>query len=889
MRRALARSQLLPSLGLARSGSPAARVALWSGTFAAAILGLLSAGRMSAPTINCEGLQTVPPKNNNNDRIEFEESIVQRPIVVEMESSFLDYAMSVIVSRALPDARDGLKPIHRRILWAMLDGGYTSDKGTSKAVGVVADVMKFYHPHGDQAVYDSLVRLAQDWSLRYPLVHPQGNFGSIDGDPPAAMRYTECRLRPLGEYLLEDIKKETVDWTPNFDGNKLEPTLITAPLPNLLMNGSEGIAVGMATRIPPHNLRELTSATLALMDNKDISIEELVQLVPGPDFPTAGMLLGNAGAVEAYKTGKGSVTLRGRAEIEEDDKGRLRIVVTEIPYQVNKSTLIEKIAQLALAKRLDNVRDVRDESDKSGIRIVVELGPQAQPQMILNNLYKQTQLQINYSLNMLALRDGVPRLMGLKELLQIFIDHRRDVVTRRSIFEKRKAEERAHILEGLLIAQANIEEVVRLIRASKDTAAAKAGLIEKFALSEAQAQAILDMRLSQLTSLEIGKIEDELKALQKRIAELEAILASPKKLDGVIRSELEEATAKYGDERRTTIAHAVGDDGSFAEEDLIRREDVVVSLTRAGYIKRIPASTYRAQGRGGKGLIGQKTKAEDVVHHLIHTNTHDTLLCFTNRGAVYSVKVYRIPQYDRAAKGQPVVNLLSLQPNEQITSIVCVTNFDHPYLFMCTQLGTVKRCALKEFAQLRVTGKRAINLGEGDQLDFVIPTTGTDQVLITTARGMAVKFDEEQVRVMGVAAAGVRGVNLQGKDDRVVGLTCASDDEDLLVVGENGVGKRSKVELFRKTARGAKGVIAIKVGEKTGAVVGAKKVVDSDELLIITTSGMIIRTQVAQIRGMGRATQGVKLMNLRESDAVSDIEVISASDQEEGLFDGDEG
>ncbi|MDQ3023752.1 MAG: DNA gyrase subunit A, partial [bacterium] len=438
-------------------------------------------------------------KNNNNDRIEFEEHIVQRPIIVEMESSFLDYAMSVIVSRALPDARDGLKPIHRRILWAMLDGGYTSDKGTSKAVGVVADVMKFYHPHGDQAVYDSLVRLAQDWSLRYPLVHPQGNFGSIDGDPPAAMRYTECKLRPIGEHLLEDIKKETVDWIPNFDGNKMEPTLIPAALPNLLMNGSEGIAVGMATRIPPHNLRELTAATFALMDNPEVTIEELVRLVPGPDFPTSGMLLGNSGAVEAYKTGKGSVTLRGRAEIEEDDKGRMRIVITEIPYQVNKSTLIEKIAHLAIEKRLDNVRDVRDESDgKTGIRIVVELGPQAQPQMVLNNLYKLTQLQINYSMNMLALRDGVPRLMGLREMLSIFIEHRRNVVTRRSIFEKRKAEERAHILEGLLIALDNIDAVVKLIRESKDTAAAKAGLISKFALSEVQAQAILDMRLSQL-------------------------------------------------------------------------------------------------------------------------------------------------------------------------------------------------------------------------------------------------------------------------------------------------------------------------------------------------------------------------------------------------------
>lgn len=809
----------------------------------------------------------------NNDRIEFEENVVQRHVVDEMEESFLDYAMSVIVSRAIPDARDGFKPIHRRILWAMFDSGVTADKATIKCAKIVGEVLGNYHPHGELAIYDSLVRMGQEWSLRYPLIVPQGNFGSIDGDPPAATRYTEAKLSQLAEYLLSDVKKETVDWVPTFDPARLEPTVLPAGLPNLLMNGSEGIAVGMATRIPPHNLRELTRAVGMLMENPAIELDELIGVVPGPDFPTRGVLLGNHGAIEAYKSGRGTVMLRGRAEIEEDDRGRLRIVVSEIPYQVNKSALIEKIAQLAQQKKLDNIRDIRDESDRTGIRIMIELQREAQPNIVLNNLYKQTQLQINYSMNMLALRDGVPRLLNLKEFLVCFLEHRREVVRRRSVFEKRKAEERAHILDGLKIALDNIDEVVRIIKQSADPAFAKVELINRFGLSDVQSQAILDMKLSQLTNLEAGKILAELAELKKRIAELDEILGDPRKLDAVISKEMAEAAAKFGDERRTTIA-MVADDGTFSEEELIRREDVVVTLTRDGYIKRVPASTYRAQGRGGKGMIGQKTKAADVVHHVIHTNTHDTLLCFTDRGVVHGIKVHRIPAYDRAAKGLPVINLLNLMPGEGITALIQVADFSHHFLFMCTVQGTVKRVELSEFAQLRSTGKRAISLNDDDTLGFVVPTTGEDQIVITTQAGYAVKFDESQVRAMGTGAAGVRGVTLLGDGDRVIGLDIATDEEELLVVGEHGYGKRSKVGLFRKTARGAKGVIAMKVTEKSGPLVSAVKVMDDDELLIITREGMILRIEVHHISLMGRATQGVRLINLRENDAVSSIEVI---------------
>ena len=827
-----------------------------------------------------------------NDRFEFDENIQPRRIVEEMEESFLDYSMSVIVSRALPDARDGLKPIHRRILWAMQDAGYTADKATTKSVKIVGEVMGNYHPHGDGALYEGLVRMGQEWSLRYPLITPQGNFGSIDGDPPAAMRYTEAKMSNLGAYLLKDVKKDTVDWVPTFDPGRMEPTVLPAGVPNLLMNGSEGIAVGMATRIPPHNLRELTAAIKLLIAQPDIDIERLIDEVQGPDFPTGGLLLGNAGAKEAYRTGRGSVMIRGRAEIEEDDKGRNNIVITEIPYQVNKSTLIQKIALLVHNKKIQNVRDIRDESDRSGIRIVVELGKDAQANVILNNLYKNTQLQTSYSMIMLALRDGVPRLLTLKDFLAVFIKHRREVILRRSQFDRQKAEERAHILEGLKIALDNIDEVVKIIRESKDPEFARTELMNRFKLSEVQAQAILDMRLAQLTNLEENKILDELKKLYALIKELTEIIENPARLDEVLIEELDEATNKFGDERRTVVGR-MAEDGSFNEEDLIRREDVVVTVTRGGYIKRIPASTYRAQGRGGRGMVGTRTKEEDVVRNIIHTSTHDTMLCFTSRGAVHSLKVFQIPAFERYAKGIPVVNLISLQPGEWVTSLISVSDFSKPYLFMCTKKGTVKRTELSEFSKLRVTGKRAIGLADDDELYFVRETTGKDQMLIFTHRGYAVKFDEEQVRVMGTGAQGVRGVNLLDDADHVVGMDVASDDDEVLVVGQNGLGKRSKVELFRKTKRGAKGVIAMKVTDKTGNVVGAARVFEEDEVMLITSSGMIIRTRAAEISSLGRSTQGVKVINLKNDDLLTAIEIIRAEDGEDddsgNLFDEKDG
>ncbi len=819
-----------------------------------------------------------------NDRIEFEENILPRRIVQEMEESFLDYSMSVIVARALPDARDGLKPIHRRILWAMQDAGYTSDKATTKSVKIVGEVMGNYHPHGDGALYEGLVRMGQEWSLRYPLITPQGNFGSIDGDPPAAMRYTEAKMSNLAAYLLKDVKKDTVDWVPTFDPNRIEPTVLPAGVPNLLMNGSEGIAVGMATRIPPHNLRELTAAIKKLVAKPGIDIEELIEEVQGPDFPTAGLLLGNAGAKEAYRTGRGSVTMRGRAEIEEDDRGRNNIVITEIPYQVNKSTLIQKIALLVQNKKIQNVRDIRDESDRTGIRIVVELGKDAQANVILNNLYKNTQLQTTYSMIMLALRDGVPRLLNLKDFLKIFVKHRQVVILRRSEHDRIKAQERAHVLEGLRIALDNIDEVVKIIRQSRDTEFARTELMNRFKLSEVQAQAILDMRLSQLTNLEATKITDELKKLYALIEELTKVIDDPVRLDEVLIEELDEATQRFGDERKTVIGR-MAEDGSFNEEDLIRREDVVVTVTRGGYIKRIPASTYRAQGRGGRGMIGARTKEEDVVRNIIHTSTHDTMLCFTSRGAVHSLKVYQIPAFERYAKGIPVVNLISLQPGEWVTSLITVTDFSKPYLFMCTKKGTVKRTKLEEFSKLRVTGKRAIGLADDDELYFVRETTGEDQLLIFTHRGYAVKFDEGQVRVMGTSAQGVRGVNLIDDADHVVGMDLANDDDEVLIVGENGLGKRSKVELFRKTKRGAKGVIAMKMTEKTGNVVGAARVEQSDEVMLITSSGMIIRTRVAEISSLGRSTQGVKVINLKDDDRLTAIEIVP----EENDVDGNDG
>ncbi|MCD6118399.1 DNA gyrase subunit A [bacterium] len=797
-----------------------------------------------------------------------------------MEESFIDYSMSVIIGRAIPRVRDGLKPVHRRILYGMLTGGYLSDRKTRKCAKICGDIIGKYHPHGDGPVYDALVRLAQPFSMRYPLVTGQGNFGSIDGDPPAAMRYTEARLSALGEYLLQDIRKDTVDFEQTYDGEENEPSVLPAGLPVLLMNGAEGIAVGMATRIPPHNLRELGRGILALLKNPDMSIDELIQIIPGPDFPGAGIINGTEGIKSAYETGRGTLALSGRAEVEQDSKGRYRVVINEIPYQVNKSVLVEKIAHLVKDKKLQGISDLRDESDRNGIRIVIDLKRDANAQVVINRLYRYSMLEVSYSIIMLAIDDGVPKILPLKDILLRFITHRRDVIVRRTEFELARARERAHILQGLKIALDNLDEVIAVIRGSENPAHAKQQLIEEFELSEIQAQAILDMKLSHLTSLEVEKVVSELKDILERIEYLEELLADPAKIDGVLSDELSEAMDKFGDDRRTLIS---GDSGEIDEEDLIKREQVVVTTSRAGYIKRVPLSTYRAQGRGGRGLIGATTRADDVVNLMITAQTHDTVLCFTSRGAVHSLKVYRIPAFDRSAKGIPIINLVGIGAGERITAIINLSDYTRPYLFMCTKFGIVKKVEIAEFRNLRITGKRAIGLADDDELLFVEPTCGSDRIAITSRCGMTVIFNEEDVRAMGTAARGVIGIRLADEDDAVIGIDVVTDEDDLLIASERGYGKRSSIGLFRQTKRGAKGVIALKVTEKTGKLIGARKTRDGDDLLIITEKGVLIRQQVSKINVYGRSTQGVRLIRLDTGDAICGIEVVSGASDD--LFD----
>ncbi|OGK11639.1 MAG: DNA gyrase subunit A, partial [Candidatus Riflebacteria bacterium RBG_13_59_9] len=752
------------------------------------------------------------------EHIEFDEKIVPREIVEEMEESYLDYAMSVIVGRAIPDVADGLKVIHRRIIYAMFDGGFTSDKATNKSARIVGEVMGKYHPHGDVPIYDSLARMTQAWNLRYPLVEGQGNFGSNDGDAPAAMRYTEVRLRPLAQYLVRDIKKSTVDFVPTFDAKTEEPLLLPAGLPLLLMNGVEGIAVGMATRIPPHNLTELGGAIKHLIAHPETGVDDLMQFVRGPDFPTGGFILGSGGVKDAFRTGRGTVCVRGRAEIEQDKRDRFRIVITELPYQVNKANLVERIAELVGSKKLEGISDIRDESDRSGSRVVVELKRDANPQVILNNLYKATSLQITYGIIMLSLRKGVPRVLDLKSILVEFIEHRRVVVARRTRFELKSAEERAHVLEGLKVALDHLDEVIGVIRASKDREVALFRLQEEFSLTETQAKAILEMRLAHLTGLEREKVLEELKELRAKIKEYKAILADPKRIDEVIVAELDEAVEEFGDDRRTVI---LSDSAGIEidDEDLIKNETVVVSITANGYIKRVPLSTYRVQGRGGRGLIGQTTKADDVVSSVLTTDALSTVLCFTDRGSVHSLRAFRVPPFERTAKGTPVINLIGITPDEKVTALVSLENFSQPYLFMCTRLGIVKKVELTEFASLRVTGKRAVHLMANDSLDFVRPTTGKEEIIICTRRGLAVRFKEEEVRAMGTAAQGVIGVRLSGDDDAIVGMNVVQPESELLVVSKRGVGKRTKLAEFRQTHRGTKGIICMRVSEKTGPLV----------------------------------------------------------------------
>jgi len=811
------------------------------------------------------------------------QKVLARLIEDEMRESFIDYSMSVIVQRALPDVRDGLKPVHRRILFAMSDAGLSPGRAYKKSATVVGDVLGKYHPHGDSAVYDSMVRMVQDFSLRYPLVDGQGNFGSVDGDSAAAYRYTEARLMPLATELLADIDKETVDFVPNFDGSREEPTVLPARVPNLLINGSSGIAVGMATNIPPHNLREVVSATTALMDNPDMTQEELESHILGPDFPTGGFICGREGIRDAYRTGRGRVVMRARASIEQIDANSERIVVTEIPFMVNKSRLIEQIAQLVRDKKITDIRDMRDESDRDGMRIVIELKREAVPEIVLNRLYKHTQMQSTFGTILLALVNGEPKVMALREILQHFIDHRLRVIVRRSEYDLARAQDREHILEGLKIAVDNIDEVIRIIRGSADTDTASQQLQETFELSDRQAKAILDMRLARLTGLEIEKLEEELTEVRALIGELRRILGSEDVRMGILKEELEEVSKKYGDERRSEITHAVG---AFNVEDLIVEEDMVVTVSHQGYVKRLPIDTYRAQRRGGRGLRGMDTKEEDWVEHLFVASTHDYLMIFTRAGQCYWKKVWEIPVGSRISRGKPIVNLLNLGADEQIAAVVPVREFsDDLFLLFGTRKGVVKKTALSAYGNVRAVGLNAINVAEDDELIEVRITSGDDEIVMASRRGMAIRFHESDARPMGRATAGVRGLKLRAGDE-VVGMVVAHPDSTILVVSEKGLGKRTVIDAYRLQRRGGYGVINLKVSERTGQVVAIRSVSEDEQLMIITRNGVVNRQRVTEISVIGRATQGVKLVNLDESDAVVDVARIVVEDENGDAADG---
>jgi DNA gyrase subunit A len=796
------------------------------------------------------------------------ERILPRLIEDEMKESFIDYSMSVIVQRALPDVRDGLKPVHRRILHAMNEAGLQPGRPYKKSATVVGDVLGKYHPHGDMAVYDSLVRMVQDFSLRYPLVDGQGNFGSIDGDSAAAYRYTEARLSQLAVAMLDDIDRNTVEFIPNFDDRLEEPTVLPSRLPNLLVNGSSGIAVGMATNVPPHNLAEVAGAVKHLIDDPQCEVADLRQHIQGPDFPTGGFIYGQDGIAECYNTGRGRIVMRARALVEAKQSGREQIVITEIPFQVNKTRLIEQIADLVRHKRVTDVSDLRDESDRDGMRVVVELKRDANPKVVLNQLYKHTQMQTTFGAIMLALVDGQPRVLDLKQLLQHFVDHRHEVITRRTEFELGQAEAREHILEGLKIAVDSIDEVVKIIRKAKDVPSADKALRTRFELSEKQSEAILNMRLARLTALEIGKLDEELEQLGKLIKDLKSMLASKKKRMTLLKKELDQLVQKHGDDRRTEI---VAEQGDFSVEDLIAEEDMVVTISHSGYIKRIPVTTYRRQRRGGRGLNGMGTKDDDWVEHLFIASTHDYVLFFTDSGQLYWLKVYDIPQGGRAARGKPIVNLIKIQSTERITAFVSVREFtEERNLMFATANGMVKKTSLAAYGNPRSNGINAINIEKGDELIEVMLTDGTNDVVLATSHGMSIRFSEKDAREMGRATSGVRGIQLE-KGDRVIGMVVIRRDATLLVVSENGLGKRSLLGDYRVQRRGGKGIITLKRSEKTGDVVALKEVLPDDELMMVTRHGVIIRVSVEGIRVIGRNTQGVKVMNLDEGDTLMDV------------------
>jgi DNA gyrase subunit A len=803
-----------------------------------------------------------------------QQKILPRLIEDEMRKSFVDYSMSVIVQRALPDVRDGLKPVHRRILYAMHENGLLPNRPFKKSATVVGDVLGRYHPHGDSAVYDAMVRMVQDFSLRYPLVQGQGNFGSIDGDSAAAYRYTEARLAPIATELLADIDKQTVDFAPNFDDRLTEPTVLPARVPNLLVNGSSGIAVGMATNIPPHNLREVVAACIHLIDHPDATIDDLRQFVRGPDFPTGGLVYGQDGIKSAYEEGRGRVLMRARAHFEELPNGRERIIVTEIPFQVNKSRLIELIAELVRDKKIEGISDMRDESDRDGMRIVIETKRDAIPHIVLNQLYKHTPMQSTFGVIMLSLVNGVPKVLNLKQMLGYFVEHRHEVVTRRTQFELNKAVDREHILEGLKIAVDNIDEVIAIIRGSASTDEAGERLRARFELSERQSDAILNMRLAKLTGLEIEALEAELAEVRALIADLRDILANRERRFGIIKDELNEIASKYGDERRTKVLDAQAD---LSIEDLIADEPMVVTVSHSGYIKRIPMDTYRNQRRGGRGISGMGTKEEDWVEHLFVANTHDYLMFFTRDGQCYWLKVHEIPQGQRASRGKPIVNLINLGSDEKIAALVPVREFrDDRYLIFATRKGVVKKTVLSAYGNPRSVGLNAINILEDDELIDVQFTGGQSNVILATREGMAIRFEETDVREMGRATTGVRGIALE-KDDVVIGMVVLDPEEQrrgettLLVVTERGMGKRTGVDEYRLQRRGGKGVINVKTTDKNGRVVAIKEVCPGDELMMITRAGIVNRQAIDPIRVIGRNTQGVRLVNLDGGDTVMDV------------------
>jgi DNA gyrase subunit A len=822
---------------------------------------------------------------NENNLVPANDRIIQINIEDEMKSSYIDYSMSVIVSRALPDVRDGLKPVHRRVLYGMLDLGVTSSKPHKKSARIVGDVLGKYHPHGDSSVYGTMVRMAQEWSMRYILVDGQGNFGSVDGDSPAAMRYTEARLKKIAEDMLGDITKDTVDFQFNFDDTLQEPTVLPTRIPNLLVNGASGIAVGMATNMAPHNLSEVIDGTISYIDNRDITISELMQHIKGPDFPTGGIIYGYSGIQSAFETGRGSVIMRAKAEIEITKNDREQIIVTEIPYQVNKATMIERTAELVNEKKIEGISSIRDESDRDGMRIVYEIKRDANASVVLNNLFKYTALQTSFSVNNIALVHGRPIMLNLKDLIHHFVEHRHEVIIRRTKYELSEAEKRAHILEGLLIALDHIEEVIKLIRASNTPEEARTGLMEKFGLSDIQSRAILDMTLRRLTGLERDKIKEEYAELMKTIEYLKSILADEALRMQIIKDELLEVKEKYGDERRSKIVHSAGD---MSMEDFIDDEEIVITISHDGYVKRTPLTEYRTQGRGGKGALGSNTKDSDFTEHIISATAHNYLLFFTDAGRCFWLRAYEIPEGSRVSRGRALQNIINIPKEEKVKAYIKVKNLkdqeylENNFIIMCTKKGTIKKTSLEAYSRPRTNGINAININEGDQLLEANLTNGESEIVIALRSGRAIRFNESTVRPMGRTATGVRGITLAHDKDEVVGMVSVNDPATtILVVSENGYGKRTELEDYRITNRGGKGVKTISITEKTGDLIAIKNVTDQDDLMIINKSSIVIRIAVNELRVMGRATQGVKLINLKKDDQIASVAKVVREEEED--------